>query len=156
LGDFEDVKQIAYLAVLEAIDRFDPKISTNIEGFICSVIKNKIMLSLKNSGIIRVPVGWRSKIKETRTKFRRAYNVIMSNELISYIVHYDKSNHEYDDIYKAIDALSKRYRIILGHLYGLYDLPQLDLTELAHKLGISKQRVYQLEQRALSLLRKIL
>jgi RNA polymerase primary sigma factor len=55
----------------------------------------------------------------------------------------------------ALSALPERERRILCMRYGLGDVGPCTLEELGHELGISRERVRQLEQRALNRIRQM-
>lgn len=53
---------------------------------------------------------------------------------------------------QAIDTLPKRFQTVIRASFGI-DEPEMSPTELAKKMGISKTRVWQMQQKALRLLR---
>jgi len=55
----------------------------------------------------------------------------------------------HDDMLKALNKLNNRERAILNMRYGLMDRQRFTLEEIGKKLKISKERVRQLEKRAL-------
>ena len=55
-----------------------------------------------------------------------------------------------------IDALTDKQRIIIRHRYGIDDCDVLTLGELSNKLGITRERVRQVQVEALGQLRKMI
>ncbi|MDR0701198.1 MAG: RNA polymerase sigma factor RpoS [Azoarcus sp.] len=55
-----------------------------------------------------------------------------------------------------IDALNDKQRIVIRHRYGIDDCPLLTLEELAAQLGITRERVRQVQLEALGQLRRML
>jgi RNA polymerase nonessential primary-like sigma factor len=55
-----------------------------------------------------------------------------------------------------IDALTDKHRLIIRHRYGIEDCDVLTLEELSNQLGITRERVRQIQVEALGQLRKML
>jgi RNA polymerase primary sigma factor len=58
-----------------------------------------------------------------------------------------------DDLESALDALPERLRLIIDLRFGLRDEPPQSLEEVGRRLGVTRERVRQLEARALEQLR---
>jgi len=58
-----------------------------------------------------------------------------------------------DDIERMLNTLSKNEADIIRHHYGLGQRPQLTLTELGMKYDLTKERIRQIEEKALTRLR---
>jgi RNA polymerase primary sigma factor len=58
-----------------------------------------------------------------------------------------------EEIHSALDSLRKRQRLILEMRYGLNGRERFSLSEVGQCLGISRERVRQIEQKALRTLR---
>ena len=56
-------------------------------------------------------------------------------------------------IVKAMDCLEERERYIIAHRYGLNDAPMRTLAQLSQELGLSSERIRQLENSAMRKLR---
>ena len=58
-----------------------------------------------------------------------------------------------EQVHSALDVLSEREREVLELRFGLHDGSHMTLGELGQRFGITKERVRQLEARALRKLR---
>jgi RNA polymerase primary sigma factor len=57
------------------------------------------------------------------------------------------------ELSRALDVLPLRERLILSMLFGLGDRSPMGLTEIAEEIGLTKERVRQLRERALRRMR---
>ena len=55
-----------------------------------------------------------------------------------------------DDIENILKTLNKREEYVIRNRYGIGEYPALSLQEIGDKLNISKERVRQIEQKALT------
>ncbi len=66
------------------------------------------------------------------------------------------SSDQVGRIRRLVARLALRERAVLALRYGLHGSPPLTLREIGHRLGISRERVRQIEQRALGHLRHLI
>jgi RNA polymerase primary sigma factor len=58
-----------------------------------------------------------------------------------------------EDVIEAMEDLTPRLRLILGLRFGFYDERPRTLEEVGQELGVTRERVRQLERQALDRLR---
>jgi RNA polymerase primary sigma factor len=58
-----------------------------------------------------------------------------------------------EDLQEALDSLDERRRMVLEMHFGINGHPKLTLSEIGERLGVTRERVRQIEARALRTLR---
>ena len=136
LAEYEDLYQEGQIGLWQAIMGYDPGKGYQFSTYACRAIRNQVWQavtrSLKASGWQRV---------ETRA------------ELLGEVIVVWQSAQTHEALSEALEALSDNLRqIVEQHTGWDWEEPQT-FAQLGQMRGVSRQRVHQLYQKALALLR---
>jgi RNA polymerase sigma factor (sigma-70 family) len=163
--DLEDLMQIAQLALLDCIKRYDAALGTRLITLATFRITHAIMQSISRDSLIRVPSYFHDKAsaKERialRARLRPCSLSLPVGEngdgtLGDLIGEPDRVAEDIDDrlrvaaVIRCLRMLNERMRgVLLDRMNGLV------IEEIAAKLGVSRERVRQIEQSAIKRLTK--
>ncbi len=163
-GTDDDWIQEARIGLLDSAERFDPSRKVKFISYAMSRLWPIMLRVMDNSArLIHVPiVVQRCLKKDLPTKYRieaeRAF-AVMSRVGIE-DVDTEPADLEFEDdpdeidVAKLLNALPSRLAKVVRLRFGIGGSRKLLLREVADKMGLSRQRVLQLEQDAIAFLRE--
>ncbi|WP_022931846.1 sigma-70 family RNA polymerase sigma factor [Treponema bryantii] len=148
--DDEDLVQIGLIGLIEAVDKFDFEKGFRIITYAKNWIRKEIMdaagKSLKNPAC---PINRKNDPDFDEEAFLSSLCDNSKNSVEEECI----NNEMIGNMKKALTSLSSKEADILTRHYGLnYKEPQA-FSEIAESYGLSKARIHQLEQAALSTLK---
>jgi RNA polymerase primary sigma factor len=163
--EFLDLFQEAVIGLMRAIDHFDVNRKVRLSTYAYRVIQQSVVKWIRKH---RYFFRMRSCTDQTKTGRPEAVKSlpildqgeVQSSDLIDDTSHSPGSIADAEAIRLAVGLsltkLSERESIILIHRFGLYNSRKQTLAEIAHELGVTRERVRQIESRALGRLRTTL
>lgn len=175
----DDLLSAGHLGLIEAARRYDPSRGARFVTYAVWWIRKGILDAVTRQGsIVTVPPYQRrlarrleadagasmrvrrppvTTIHEIRIDDRPAGDGPPRRELQA-PAHSDPERtvirgQEIDAVRAIVASLPEREREVIRHRFGLEDAPVLSLTEIGTRLGLSRERVRQIEAGALALLR---
>ena len=145
--DMDDLQQEARAALLDAARAFDPSRGFQFSTLASRVIMNRLGRVSKMAGK-RAPV-WKqqSDTGEEGNQRPLAEPSVQPDELPT------EQREQWEAIRKAVSTLPERVQTIVERHYGLDGRPPETAVDIANKLGVSKQRVSQILQKAVDSMR---
>ena len=145
-NSFDDLLSDGIACLMKAVEKFDFDRGFRFSTYATSAVRREVFRMIQ-------------KAHRDRTRFATGSNEVLHQELIreddlerteSELVRLEAS------LAKMIDHLDDREQFIVRARYGFIDLGvKPTFTRLGERLGISKERVRQLEMRAMSKLREL-
>lgn len=154
---FADILEEGNIGLIRAIDRFDPKKDTKIISYAVWWIRKCIMEALDKKGMLDV---------ENIDDVNQHYNDndgFVREEMPTNLITLEKN--EIDDnqtstffstkqlVEELFDGVPEREKIIISDYYGLYGDEPKTLDEIGLELNLTKERVRQLNEKALKKMR---
>lgn len=142
--DLDDLRSEALWTLMRAVDRFNPWFNFKFSTYACNAIRRSLATHWKKVG-----------------RYRRLFPVQHNDEFDEPEVEEEES----DDIYverlqHALESNSGELTLleskILAHRFPFHTEPRLTLREVGDVVGLSNERVRQLQNRALGKLRAVL
>lgn len=172
----EDACQEGRLALLEAIDRIDPE--QGFEAYARQWIERRLRNFVMREQIpVKAPINLISKSLRSEKDSCQALNkairegsvqlddpsqpkeadAFLRSEETDAPNRLAIQSDESEVIEKALSELTDKQRLVVEYRFGLSEEPSpLTLAQIAQRTGISRQQVFQREQRALQKLQQIL
>src|SRR5881296_640579 len=180
---FEDLLNEGNLGLIEAAHRFDHRKGTKFITYAIWWIRKAILKALsEQSNLVRVPNYQMKKVKEVRDVERSLRRELgrkpkreeicdhlddkvgreKDSSISDYLV--DKRSIDPEDelikyesnnlVQSAMGFLTEQEQIVITHRFGLKNNRVLTLKEIGERMGISRERVRQIEAQAKTRLRK--
>jgi RNA polymerase primary sigma factor len=163
---FEDLVAEGNLGLLEAAPRYDPARGTRFVTYAMWWIRKRMLCALElQSRMVRVPAQlWRRAPEkqapppiEVRLGGRDESLVDRLRDASALHAERDLVHREaLHRVRSAVARLNDQERRVLDHRFGLQGDPPLTLRETGEQLRLSRERVRQLEQRAIARLKRVL
>lgn len=148
--DTQDLKHEGVLGLIDALRRFDPIRGTRFSTYAAYWIRHALRRGqLRLDQTIRVP---ESAIARGKSLYASEPATPLSSTP-RFDANLDDARY-LGDLPGALSGLSERERWIIAHRFGIGDRPVRTLRELGRELGVSRERVRQIEMRALSRIRE--
>jgi RNA polymerase sigma factor (sigma-70 family) len=143
---YDDLFQEGVLALLKAIQQFDPSRGFAFSSYAVPVIRGSMLNALRHANrnrVVYLSPGLLDRLERTSWGHSDTRPPIPSHDQC----------REWIESIK--DKLDPRAPMILGLWLGL-DGPQMTCLEIGKRIGRTKQRVHQIVQKSLHLLRELL
>ena len=172
LGDVQDMRQIARMAVLQAVR--SPKFADakNQSAYLGRVIYNKLVDASRRSALIRIPdhntVAELMRAKragesdQSTARAQRAMRVASLNETCWILAAEEDSDpspaslQAATDVVWAIERLPEVLGMIMGHLFGVAGYDKLAPVDIARRLGWRTSTVLRKASEGRRMLRNLL
>ncbi|MBN6185928.1 RNA polymerase sporulation sigma factor SigE [Aneurinibacillus sp. BA2021] len=151
--NIEDLVSIGTIGLIKAVNTFDPEKKIKLATYASRCIENEILMFLRRN----------SKVK-SEVSFDEPLNIDWDgNELLLSDVLGTENDIIYRDLeeqvdkkllYKALDKLSERERVIMEMRFGLNGEEEKTQKDVADTLGISQSYISRLEKRIIKRLQK--
>lgn len=166
--ELEDLISEGNAGLMYAATKFDPAKNTKFITYAVWWINQYMRKAVYEKGQdVKITVGRKDALSDSRFKMARLDKVLDSEEaegatvgdLIEdkrYMGQEERvcKEDEKSGVYEALDKLSREEQIVICYRFGLYDSDQLSLKSIGDMLGYSKERIRQIESRALTKLRR--
>lgn len=147
--DVQDLMQEGVLGLMEALRRFDPDRGTRFSTYAVFWVRHALRRGqLRDEQTVRIPEGARARGKG----LSRVEDVPPLASAPTLDAQLDDSRN-LTELPSALEQLPRRERWIIRQRFGLEGTPPRTLAQLGEELGVSRQRVRQLERRALARIR---
>ncbi len=142
-GDWEELRSEALLALLRAVESFDPQRGYRFSTYACSAITRSLIHTVKRSKTRRIRF-----LEYLGTRQERVERIDTGSELCV------------DRLCRALELnsaqLTQREWIVLASRFPRGGRRELTLAEVGSTLGVSKERVRCIQNRGLAKLRQVL
>lgn len=154
---FADIVEEGNIGLIRAIDRFDPKKDTKIISYAVWWIRKCIMEALDKKGMLDT-----DNIDDITKQSNDFEDIIQEETSIKLIV---PEKSDFDDnhltsflntkqiVEELFDGVPERERLIVSDYYGLYGDEPKTLDEIGNEMNLTKERVRQLNEKALKKMR---
>ena len=141
--DLDDLRSEALWTLMRAVDRFNPWFNCKFSTYACNAIRRSLATHWRKVGRYRrlFPVQHNDEFDEPEVEEE-------SNDL-----YVERLQHALESNSGELTSLESR---ILAHRFPLNTEPRLTLREVGDVVGLSNERVRQLQNRALGKLREVL
>lgn len=147
--DMQDMMQEGMLGLIEALRRFDPERGTQFSTYAVFWVRNALRrCQLRMEQTVRIPDGAAAR-GHRLARVEEVPPLAWSPTLDAHL----DDGRNLDELPEALECLPQRERWIISHRFGLQGCPRRTLQELGTQLGVSRQRIRQLELRALARIR---
>ena len=146
-----DLMQEGYMGLMEAAKHYDPSTNLTFDRYASWWIRKFITRAMNRQVPTISLTAVRCKEDEHPLTFE---DTVPNNDDTPDMACIRKEN--YAALYRAIDALGERERLVIMHLFGLRDAELLTRDQLAQRLQITYWGVDQLYHRTLVRLRSLL
>jgi RNA polymerase sporulation-specific sigma factor len=136
LAEYADLLQEGWIGLWQAIMGYDPERGYQFSTYACIAIRNQVWVAVRRS---LKATGWQT--------------VEASNEALGEIIQVWQSAQTHEALSEALEALSDNLREIVKQHEGWEGQEPQTFAQLGQVRGVSRQRVHQLYQKALALLR---
>lgn len=164
LGTLDDVVQEAHRALIDAAADFRPELGWQFTTYASRYVYCRLLVAIKNAGIIRVPVHVFERQRQgVLDSFLRSRMVAALSVRQFYNGEDAPAPEEHDPLLEgerleqlqsALRCLSPRERLVITERFGLESREPKTLEAVGEQLGITRERVRQLQDRALGRLRQ--
>ena len=179
--ELDDLIQEGQLGLLRACELFDPSRGFKFSTYASYWVQHFIRRALQESGFIRLPAYIHQALRDRekpvpkqipanrracveaaldvrRRQVARGSDLAAGGtDLADLAIERAREIPDEEvmhEVVRAILALPERPRLVLRLRYGLYGHERMTQVEIAAKLGITRQRVHQLEHEAIAELKK--
>ncbi len=149
--DQEDLISIGTIGLIKGVNSYDNSKKTRLSTYCARCIENEVLMYFRSQKKLSAEVFMNDPLETDKEGNTLTFQDIMSDtvDLLDQIE--QKSNSR--KIYKYLDLLEPREKMIISMRYGLFDTKPLTQNEVAKKLSISRSYVSRIEKKALLKLR---
>lgn len=144
--NLEDLISIGTLGLIKAISTFKSDKNIKLATYASRCIENEILMFLRKKSKMKVEVSLDEPLKMDGEGNELLLSDVLGsdpNEINENIIMDEKK----EALYKAIDGLKQREKLILKMRFGLYDTEEMTQKDVADTLGISQSYISRLEKR---------
>ena len=144
--NLEDLISIGTLGLIKAISTFKSDKNIKLATYASRCIENEILMFLRKKSKMKIEVSLDEPLKMDYDGNELLLSDVLgtdSNEISENLVEDEKK----EALYKAIDTLKPREKMILKMRFGLYDQEEMTQKDVADTLGISQSYISRLEKR---------
>jgi RNA polymerase primary sigma factor len=154
---FADIIEEGNIGLIKAIDRFDPNKDNKIISYAVWWIRKCIMEAIDKKGVLDTDNIEDIYIKEIQTE-SNTQNESFNKFIVPENFNIEDSQSTLDFNIKQLveelfDGVPERERYIVSDYYGLYGEKPKTLDEIGNDLNLTKERVRQLNEKALKKMR---
>ena len=146
--NLEDLISIGTLGLIKAISTFRSDKNIKLATYASRCIENEILMFLRKKSKMKVEVSLDEPLKMDCDGNELLLSDVLgsdSNEISENLVIEEKK----EALYKAIEDLKPREKIILKMRFGLFECEEMTQKDVADTLGISQSYISRLEKRIL-------
>ena len=144
--NLEDLISIGTMGLIKAISTFKADKNIKLATYASRCIENEILMFLRKKSKMRVEISLDEPLKMDYDGNELLLSDVLgsdSNEISENLVIEEKK----EALYKAIDGLRPREKLILKMRFGLFDCEEMTQKDVADTLGISQSYISRLEKR---------
>lgn len=144
--NLEDLISIGTMGLIKAITTFKADKNIKLATYASRCIENEILMFLRKKSKMRVEVSLDEPLKMDSDGNELLLSDVLgseSNEISESLVMDEKK----EKLYKAIETLRPREKLILKMRFGLFDCEEMTQKDVADTLGISQSYISRLEKR---------
>lgn len=152
---FADIIEEGNVGLIKAIDRFDPKRDTKVISYAVWWIKKCILEAIEKKGVLDA-----DNIDDIFKPTNDDDNQIDEPNIKTIIPEKLDDNNEYENnfnvkqiVEELFEGVPERERNIISEYYGLYGDSPKTLDEIGLEINLTKERVRQLNEKALKKMR---
>lgn len=153
---FADIIEEGNIGLIKAIDRFNPKKDNKVISYAVWWIRKTIIEAIEKKGVLNVE-NIDDVYNQSINKDNKKQNEDISKFIIPERRIFDSENeaplYNKEIVEELFDGVPERERIIVSDYYGLYGDPPRTLDEIGVDLKLTKERVRQLNEKALKKMR---
>lgn len=150
--NLEDLISIGSLGLIKAIGTFKLDKNIKLATYASRCIENEILMYLRKTHRIRQEISLDEVLSIDAEGNEMVLCDVLSDDAKSNLTKLTE-NEDVDNLYKALDKLTKREREIIVMRYGLFDCEEKTQKEVADILGISQSYISRLEKRIIDKMR---
>jgi RNA polymerase primary sigma factor len=157
---FPDLIQEGNIGLMIAVEKYQLGKGTRLSTYATYWIKQRIHRALNTIPLIRVPAHV-YKLKKMKVLTEQQKELVklaaVSVERIGERKHFpirEEEREEREEINISLDSLDARTQVIMKMRFGLDGYKEHTLQEIGNKFGLCKERIRQIETKALEELRK--
>ena len=144
--NLEDLISIGTMGLIKAISTFKSDKNIKLATYASRCIENEILMFLRKKSKMKVEISLDEPLKMDCDGNELLLSDVLgseSNEISDNLVIEEKK----EALYKAIEGLRSREKLILKMRFGLFDCEEMTQKDVADTLGISQSYISRLEKR---------
>ena len=150
-SDYEDLFSIGTIGLLNAIRTFDESKGYAFSSYACKCIRNEIFLDFKRSRKHSKEISLNNTIYEDKEGKSKSYEDVLEDPMSEFderIINREYFVHLMNII---LNYLESKERLVM-----IYKMENTNLSEIGRLIGVSRQRVFQINEKAVSKIKKVL
>ena len=145
-ASIEELISIGTVGLIKAISTFNSDKNIKLATYASRCIENEILMFLRKKSKMKIEVSLDEPLKMDYDGNELLLSDVLGsdpNEINENIIMDEKK----EALYKAIEGLKQREKLILKMRFGLYDTEEMTQKDVADTLGISQSYISRLEKR---------
>ena len=151
--DGSDLISIGAIGLIKAVNNFDPDKNIKLATFASRCIENEILMYLRKIVRRKCEVSLDEPINTDGEGNELLLSDVLGTDPEEIYREAEKKS-EIEFLYKSLEKLNDREKLILKLRYGLNDTEEKTQKEIADMLGISQSYISRLEKKVLAKLKK--